>query len=72
VFHFAYDTTGPSGGGYPDAVVSVVSVPARHYPDGYGVAVEGAEVTSAPNAPLLTLRASPGATSVSVELAPAG
>lgn len=70
VFHFAYATTGPGGGGYPSAVVTVVSVPARHYPDGYVVTVEGAEVTSTPNAPLLTLRASPGATSVSVEITP--
>lgn len=69
-FELAYDTVGPTGAAYPEAVVTVVSVPARHYPDGYTVTVTGAAVTSPPNAPLLTLRSLPDATSVSVEIVP--
>ena len=38
-FDFAYDTTGPGGATYPNEVLTVVSVPARHYPDGYAVTV---------------------------------
>ncbi|MFN8643529.1 MAG: cellulase family glycosylhydrolase [Candidatus Binatia bacterium] len=65
-----YDTAGPDGATYPSAVVTLVSVPVRQYPDGYAVTVAGAAVTSAPNAPLLTLRALPGTAHVSVEIVP--
>ena len=71
-FHFAYDTTGPGGATYPNEVLTVVSVPARHYAAGYIVTVDGAVVTSAPGAPLLTLRTTSGATHVTVEIAAAG
>ena len=70
-FHFAYDTAGPDGGSYPRGVVTVVSVPARQYPDGYAVEADGAEVTSAPNATLLTLGAVAGTAHVSIEIVPA-
>jgi len=53
-------------------VLTVVSVPARHYAAGYTVTVNGAVATSAPGAPLLTLRTVSGATHVTVEIIPAG
>ncbi len=69
-FHFAYDTLGPGGVAYPSEVLTVVSVPARHYGAGYTVVADGAVVTSAPGAALLTLRTSAGAQHVSVEITP--
>lgn len=69
-FDFAYDTVAPGGGSYPEAVLTVVSVPARQYPDGYTASVEGAVVTSAPGAPLLTLRTLPGSAQVSLAIVP--
>jgi endoglycosylceramidase len=43
-----------------------IEIPSYTYPLGYSVTVTGARVTSAPNAPLLTLSAHPGAKSVSL------
>ena len=70
-FHFTYDTTRPGGGSYPASTLTVVSVPARHYPAGYTVTVDGASVTSAPGAALLTLQTALDATHVTVDIAPA-
>jgi len=69
-FGFAYDTAAPDGVHYASHALTVVSVPRRHYPDGYEVQVEGAVVTSAPDAPLLTLRNLPDVRRVSVHVAP--
>ncbi|MBX3026849.1 cellulase family glycosylhydrolase [bacterium] len=71
VFRFEYDTTAPAGGALPPWVLTAVSVPARQYPGGYLVEVEGAVVTSPPDAPLLTLQRTPGAAAVTVAIAPA-
>jgi hypothetical protein len=45
-------------------------VTSRRHPEGYEAAVTGAEVTSRPCAPTLTLRYRPGAETVTVRLAP--
>ncbi|TXH06073.1 MAG: endoglycoceramidase [Nevskiaceae bacterium] len=54
----------PAGSGETDIYVPV----ALHYPNGYAVTVSGASVTSAPNATRLTLRNTPGATEVRVNV----
>ncbi|MGH7786636.1 MAG: cellulase family glycosylhydrolase, partial [Candidatus Binatia bacterium] len=70
-FRLAYETTGPGGAPFDRNAVTVVSVPRRHYPDGYAVSVAGAVVTSLPCAELLTLHNESGAERVSLEVAPA-
>ncbi|MEO8603805.1 MAG: cellulase family glycosylhydrolase [bacterium] len=67
-FDFTYDTAPPSGVVVGGAALTVVSVPSHQYPDGYAVQVDGAAITSAPNAPLLTLRNAPAATRVTVHV----
>lgn len=69
-FTFAYDAAGPAGD-TPPWVLTVVSIPPRHYPDGYVAHVTGAQVVSAPGAELLLLRRDQEATRVSVEVVPA-
>jgi endoglycosylceramidase len=71
-FTFTYDTAAPAGVHYSDNTVTVVSLPLRQYPNGYEVQVDGALVTSVPNAALLTLRTLPDAAHVSLHVAPAG
>ncbi len=70
-FDLAYDTIGPGNVRYASALVTVVSVPPRHYADGYTVTATGATVVSAPCAPRLLLRNQAGANTVSVHVAPA-
>jgi len=70
-FRLAYETIGPDGVPFDRNAVTVVSVPRRHYPDGYAVSATGAVVTSPPCAALLTLLSEPGAARVSVEVVPA-
>lgn len=65
-FELRYSASRPDGGSYPSELLSVVSVPPRQYPNGYTVAVDGAAVTSAPDASLLTLRSDPAAVAVSI------
>jgi endoglycosylceramidase len=65
-----FTTTRPDGHRAPWPLRSVVVVPKLRYPTGYAVTVSGADVTSRPCAPTLTLRNRPGATSVSVHIAP--
>ena len=67
----AFTTTRPDGRRAPLPLASVVVVPKLRYPTGYAVTVSGADVTSRPCAPTLTLRNRPGATSVSVHIVPA-
>lgn len=69
-FELRYTTSRPGGGAYPGELLSVVSVPARQYPNGYTVSIDGATATSAPNAPLLTLRANQGAENVTIRVTP--
>jgi endoglycosylceramidase len=71
-FAFSYDTAGPDGESQPTWVLTVVSVPARQYPDGYTVTVSGAVVVSEPGAERLLLRTDLDAEQVSVEVVPAG
>jgi endoglycosylceramidase len=71
LFDLAYDTVGPGDVLYASELVTVVSVPARHYAGGYSVTADGATVVSAPCAPRLLLRNRVGASTVSVHLAPA-
>jgi endoglycosylceramidase len=66
-----YTTRSPDGDRYPRSLASVISVPRLQYPDGYRVAVTGATVTSRAGADRLTLRTDPGATAVTVRIAPA-
>jgi endoglycosylceramidase len=68
VFDFTYATAGPDGGKYASDLVTIVSIPARHYPNGYAVTVDGATVVSTPGASRLLLRNSPGAGTVSVQV----
>jgi endoglycosylceramidase len=63
VLHFSY-TPRPSVG------PTEIFAPARHYPNGYGVKVEGAHVVSRPNARILQLVANPGMTRADVEVYP--
>jgi endoglycosylceramidase len=60
----------------PDPAVTAptqIFVPvAQYYPKGYQVSVSGASVTSAPNAPLLTLQNTAGAAAVTLKLSAAG
>ncbi len=71
VFELEYDTTSPAGERLSEEIVTVVYVPARHYPAGYSVAAEGANVTSAPCAPLLVLRTEGAVQNVAVTVSPA-
>ncbi|MDB5973879.1 MAG: endoglycoceramidase, partial [Nevskia sp.] len=61
---FSYSYTARSAGG-PTQIYVPLSV---HYPNGYSVTASGAQVTSAPNASLLTLENTAGATTVKVAL----
>lgn len=68
-FHLDYSTERVDGAGrFSESALTVVYVPVRQYPNGYQVQLSGAEVTSAPNATLLNLRALPGAQQVALTL----
>jgi endoglycosylceramidase len=67
VFRLAYSTARADGaGGFGAGAQTQIAVPAVQFPDGYRVAVSGAAVTSAPDAPVLRLSALAGADSVLV------
>ena len=70
MFVLTYDTVRPGGGRYSARLLTVVSVPERHYPGGYTVRVEGATVVSAACASRLVLRNQPDARTVSLRLTP--
>jgi endoglycosylceramidase len=68
-FELEYSTGRAGGGGrFDPGAVSEVSVPERQYPTGYDVEVEGAEATSPPGAPVLTLSSCPGAKEIFVQV----
>jgi endoglycosylceramidase len=55
-FHLDYSTAHADGSGnFPTGSQTEIFVPPLHYPNGYAVDVQGAQVTSAPGASLLTL-----------------
>lgn len=70
-FDLTYDAVTPSGAALAGDRVTVVSVPRRHYPQGYEITTEGARVTSPPCAEVLTLANEPSAASISLHIAPA-
>ena len=71
VLEFSYSTLRPDGRHAPRGPETVVAVPKRRYPGGYAVTAVGAEVTSRPCAPTLTLRNQPRVTTVEVQVRPA-
>ena len=68
---FTFTTRRPDGRRAPRGLDTVVMVPQRRYPGGYRVTALGADVTSLPCAPVLTLRNHPGVSAVSVRVTPA-
>ncbi len=71
VFRLVYSTTRPTGfGRFAAGSTTEVSVPAIQFPTGYTVTATGATVTSAPNAPVLTLASLAGAATVQVIVQP--
>lgn len=70
-FSFSYTRQRADGhGAFGPGAETVVSVPSRQYSDGYTVEVSGAKVISAPNAPLLRVRARPGDGPITVTITP--
>lgn len=69
-FTLRYSTTLASGLKAPATAVTVIHVPALHYPDGYAVRVQGGTVISAADARQLQLRADEAATQVTVIVTP--
>jgi endoglycosylceramidase len=63
-----FSTTLPDGRRASRIFQTVVTVPKLRYPSGYAVTAVGADVTSRPCAPAVTLRTRPGATAVSVRV----
>lgn len=64
IFKLAY---APRAAGAPTEIF----LPARHYPNGYRVSVQGGQVQSAPGAALLLIGNDAGATQVQVQVGPA-
>ena len=69
VITFRWSTSRPGGGAYGRGVQTSFVAPAVVYPGGYRVSVTGGVVTSAPNAPVLTIKTDGGARSVRVRVA---
>jgi endoglycosylceramidase len=65
-----FSTRRPDGRSASRALDTVVVVPKLLYPHGYAVTATGADVTSRPCAPTLTLRNRTGAPAVSVKIVP--
>jgi hypothetical protein len=71
-FHLDYSTARADGSGnFPAGSKTEIFIPQLHYPSGYAVDVQGAEVVSAPDARVLTL-ASCGTGPVSVRVTSSG
>lgn len=70
VFTFTYSTKA-AGGHLADGLATRVWVGGLHYPKGYRATVQGARITSAPNARVLTLVAKAGLRTVTVTVRPA-
>lgn len=67
---FAFSTARVGGGAFAGRPETVVFVPRRVYPRGYGATVTGGAVVSQPGAPWLKIVAATGARIVRVSLAP--
>jgi endoglycosylceramidase len=69
-FELTYETAAAGGGHLPPGLKTQIFVPARQYPSGYDVQVDGAKVVDSdvPNA--LLLLAKPKAEQVSVRITP--
>lgn len=67
---FTYSTARVGGGSFTGRPATVVFVPRRVYPRGYGARVEGGTVVSEPGSPWLRIVAEGGARVVRVSLAP--
>src|SRR5690606_1105929 len=65
---YEYSTQGPRGVRNPGGGITEIVMPSANYPQGYTVAVaaEQATVVSAPDAPVLRLRAAPMAERIAV------
>ncbi|MQY17713.1 cellulase family glycosylhydrolase [Nocardia macrotermitis] len=65
-----YSTAAPAGAHLASGARTEIFVPARHYPGGYNVRVDGGTVVSAPGARIVQIAANPGAVhNVSVTIA---
>jgi endoglycosylceramidase len=69
---FTWSTARAGGGVFTASAVTTFEVPALTYPHGYTAIATNGNVTSAVCAPLLTVTAKPGATSVTVAVQPGG
>ncbi|MGV0624768.1 cellulase family glycosylhydrolase [Mycolicibacter minnesotensis] len=69
VFNFSYSTEQAGGSGtFGAGSETTIAVPANHYPQGYIVNVTGGTVTSAANAPLLTIESDGTAATITVQV----
>jgi endoglycosylceramidase len=72
VMSFTWSTARTGGGAFDGPVATTFEVPPYAYPTGYSATVTGGRVTSAACATHLTVAADPGATTVTVNVAPGG
>ena len=72
VFHLTYSTTAPDGQPFGPGAITEVFTGSLHYPDGYDVTAEGAEIASPDDAATLLLASCPGAEQVTVTVRPPG
>jgi len=72
-FTLDYLTTRVDGqGSFPANAQTVIVLPARQYPQGYAVTVQGARIISAPNAEYLKLASCAGVSEITVTVAKTG
>ncbi len=69
---FTWSTTAVGPGAFADGTVTTIEAPALAYPGGYSATVTNGWITSPPCAPLLTVAAMPGASTVTIDLQPGG
>jgi len=69
---FSWSTVRAGGGSFAAGTVTTFETPALTYPKGYTVAVTNGSVTSAPCAPLVTVAAKAGASTVTVNVQAGG
>jgi endoglycosylceramidase len=69
-FDLRYRTTRAGGGALASGALTEIALPARQYPRGYDVAVEGGSVRSRPGAATLQIAACAGAGEVGVNVTP--
>jgi endoglycosylceramidase len=72
-FHLDYLVARADGSGnFPAGSQSVIVLPARQYPTGYAVTVNGARIVSAPGAQHLLLASCAGASEITVSVSRTG